>query len=203
VFGNDFAVLYREAQGWQVLGNDTPVFDLAYANGSHDGMAYIGSLPEAYGVISGSEMVRERINVSGQDRSVRTASVKVKRIGGSAPLTISLVRGSDTLASKSVPASSIALGSLPTVHDRAHLGGNTWATIDFPDVLLKSGSTYNLVLSTGAGTTYIAVPVQEGIEKGLRSYTFTDGSAQGTGNGGSSWEPLYRWSDVDLQFVLE
>lgn len=203
-FGNDFAVLYKEGQGWQVKDNDTPIFDLAYANGAHDGMAYIGSMPDYYGVISGpSNMVREHFTVSGGDRAVSSASIKVKRINGSAPLTISLLKGTTTLVSKTVPASAIALGSLPTVYDASHLGGNTWATISFQDLTLESGATYNLVLSTESGTKYIAVPVEEGGSKGLRSYRFTDGAGQVTTDGGSSWPQLYLWSDVDLQFVLE
>jgi hypothetical protein len=202
-FGNDFAVLYKQSSGWQLKGQDAPIFDLGYANGAHDGMAYIGSLPEYYGLISGgSKRVREHFTVSGSDRAVSSASVKVKRISGSAPLTISLLKGGTTLVSKNVPASAIDLGKLPTVDDGAHLGGNTWATISFPDLTLQSGSTYNLVLSTGAGTEYIAVPVQEGTDKGLRSFRFTDGAAQGTTNDGASWPQLYLWSDVDLQFVL-
>jgi len=148
-------------------------------------------------------MVREHFTVSGSDRAVSSAAVKVKRISGSAPLTISLLKGGATLISKSVSASAIALGKLPTVDDGAHLGGNTWATISFPDLTLQSGATYNLLLSTDAGTEYVAVPVQEGTDKGLRSYRFTDGAGQGTTNGGSSWSQLYLWSDVDLQFVLE
>ena len=204
MFENTFAVLYKETSGWQLKGNDAPIFDLGYANGVHDGMAYIGSMHEYYGVISGaSNMVRQHFTVSGSDRAVSSASVKVKRISGSDPLTISLRKGSTTLVSETVAASAIALGELPIVLDGAHLGGNTWATISFADLTLESGATYNLVLSTGGGTQYIAVPVQEGTDKGLRSYRFTDGLGQGTTNGGSSWSQLYLWSDVDLQFVLD
>jgi hypothetical protein len=202
-FSNDFAVLYKEGRGWELKGNDAPIFDLTYANGEHDGMAYIGSLPDHYGVISGgSNMVRQHFTVSGSDRAVTSASVKVKRINGSAPLTLTLQKGSRTVVSNNVPASAIALGNLPTVHDASHLGGNTWATIEFPDLTLESGVTYNLVVSTEGDTMYIAVPLQEGADKGLRSYRFTDGAGQRTTDGGASWSPLYLWSDVDLQFVL-
>lgn len=207
-FSNDFAVLYATPTAWAVQANDSPIFDLAYANGTHDGMGYIGPMGQYFGSISGfSSMVREHFTVSGGARTVTSASVKVKRISGTSPLTIRLETGNGTLIeSVDVPASSIALGSLPTSDNAAALGGNTWAMATFVSRhILAAGATYNLVLATAADTQYVAVPIQEGTTKGMLSFCFTDGDGQRTTDGGSSWAYLYPYLDngrQDLQFYF-
>jgi hypothetical protein len=205
-FSDDFATLYAENGPWKLQPLDLPIFDLAYADGSHDGMGYIGAMGQYYGSISGSSnMVRERYTVSGGNRTISSASVKVKRISGTSPLTIRLETGSGALIdSATIPASSIALGNLPASDgDASILGGNTWVTANFSSAhVLTSGQTYNLRLSTSADTQYVAVPVQEGTDKGLSSYRFTDGDSQKTVDGGSTWANLYLWGYTDLQFYF-
>ena len=203
---DDLAVLYATPTTWAMQANDTPIFDLAYANGTHDGMGYIGAMGQYYGLTSGlSSMVREHFRVSGGDRTVTSASVKVKRISGTSPLTIRLETGDGTLIESGlISASVISLGNLPTSDgDASILGGNTWAEVTFLSPhALANGATYNLVLSTASDTQYVAVPVQEGTDKGLLSYRFTDGDGQRTTNGGSTWANLYLWGYTDLQFYL-
>ena len=203
-FSNDYAVLYASPTTWVLKTGDTPIMDLAYANGIHDGMNYIGAMEANYGSISGpSNLVREHFTVSGGDRMVTSASVKVKRISGTSPLTIRLEKDDGTLIEAvDIPSGSIGLGSLPTVDN----SGNTWAVATFlaPHVLVN-GATYNLVLSSPADTQYVAVPVQEGTTKGMLSRAFTDGDGQKTSNGGSTWAYLYPYLDngrQDLQFFL-
>ncbi len=208
-WSDDYAVLYAEPTTWLVQDVDTPIMDLGYADGTHDGMNYIGSMGPNYGSISGAtDMVREHFTVSGGDRTVTSANVKVKRINGASPLIITLETGAGSIIEAfSIPSSSIPLGELPTADTEAALGGNTWARATFlsPHVL-ASGQTYNLRLSTADGTQYIAVPVQEGTTKGMLSTCFTDGDGQGTTDGGSSWQYLYPYLDnglQDLQFYFE
>jgi hypothetical protein len=204
-FSSDFAVLYARPTMWTVLANDTPIFDLAYANGNHDGMGYIGAMGQYYGSISGPSMVREHFTVSNGNRTVSSASVKVKRISGLGQLSIRLETGDGTIVESGViVATAIPVGNLPASDgDASVLGGNTWATVTFPSpYTLASGSTYNLVLSTTSDTRYVAVPVQEGTDKGLLSYRFTDGDGQRTTDGGSTWANLYLWGDTDLQFYF-
>jgi hypothetical protein len=206
-FSDDYAVLYASPTTWAVQAGETPIMDLAYANGSHEGMSYIGAMGEYYGTISGSaNQVRQHFTVSGGSRTISTAAVKVKRISGSSPLTIRLETDSGTLIdSVTIPASSIALGNMPASDGGSStLGGNTWAIANFGSShVLANGQTYNLRLTTSSDTQYVAVPVQEGTDKGLASYRFTDGDGQKTVNGGSSWANLYLWGYVDLQFYLQ
>lgn len=205
-WSDDYALLFATPTTWAVQANNTPIMDLAYADGVHDGMNYIGSMGPSYGSITGtSSLVREHFTVSGGDRTVTSASVKVKRISGTSPLTISLKSGATVLESGTVTASTIPTSPLPTVDTAQALGGNVWATITFPPRVLANGSTYDLVLSTAADTQYVAVPVQEGTTKGMLSRAFTDGGGQKTTDGGATWSYLYPHPDngrQDLQFYL-
>ena len=185
LFGADFALL----EGGSVRSGDIPVFDLAYADGTHDGQSYIGNLISNYGVIGGSSsQVRERFTVSGGSRTVTSASVRVRRTSGSAPLIIRLETADGTLIDDgAVAASSIAQSAAGGDN-----GGSVWATVAFgTSHVLANGQAYNLVISCADGTEYTAAPLQEGTTKGLHSFAFTDGQAEKTTNGGSSWGLLY------------
>ena len=60
----------------------TADMDLTYSNGTHDGLAYIAVLLDYYGLIGGQNRVRERFTVSGGDRLVREAFVRVGKQSG-------------------------------------------------------------------------------------------------------------------------
>ena len=91
-------MLYATPSTWNVQAGETPIFDLAYSNGTHDGMGYIGALIGNYGVVSGStSLVREHFTVSGGSRTISSAAVKVRRTSGSSPLVVRLEKGDGTL----------------------------------------------------------------------------------------------------------
>jgi len=198
-FGDDYALLRGGTSGWTVRGGDTPIFDLAYANGVHDGMSYIGAMIDKYAIISGpANMARERFTVSGGDRTVTTAAVRVRRTSGSSPLTIRLETGDGTL----IEEGTVAASSIPASAPGGDNGGAVWATVVFASPhVLANGSTYHLRISTAPDTQYTTFPVQEGTPKGLLSYRFTDGSGQRTTDG-SSWADIYGQGPADLQFYL-
>ena len=207
MFDDDFAVLYASPTRWVVQPTETPIMDLAYVNGVHDGMGYIGAMGEHYGsdlrfVGHGSRALHGVGRQPGHH--VRRTS-RSSESSGTGALTIRLEKGDGTpIEAVNVPASSIALGNLPLGEGEAELGGNTWASASFGSShLLGDGQTYNLRLSTTSDTQYIAVPVQEGTDKGLASYRFTDGDGQSTTDGGSSWANLYAYGYVDLQFYFQ
>ena len=67
----DYAVLAANAGGsWSVQSKYTADMDLTYADGTHDGMAYIANIVELYGTVSGTSSVREHFTVSGGNRTV-------------------------------------------------------------------------------------------------------------------------------------
>ena len=193
-----YAVL-AGGSSWSVQSKYSAVMDLTYANGAHDGMGYIAAMVEYYATASGpSRMFREHFTVSGSSRTVTTASVRVRRTSGSSPLTIRLETGSGSLIETvNVPATSITASS-----PGGDNGGSVWVVARFATAhVLAKGSTYNLRVSTAAGTAYTTIPVLEGTDEGFSSKVFSDGSGQQTTNG-SSWSDIYAWSPVDLQFSL-
>ena len=198
-----FATLDQEDGYWAVKREYTPAVDLTYANGVHDGQAYIEAMVAQYGSISGSSrMVRETFTVSGGSRTVSSAAVRVRRTGGTSPLVVRLeTAGGKVLRSASVAASAVGV-SRPG--DFGYSVSETWVLARFASpVTLANGARYNLRLSTASGTEYTTIPLREGTDSGLASFRFTDGSGQRTTNGGSSWSNLYEWSPVDLQFFLQ
>jgi hypothetical protein len=194
----DYAVLYAAPSTWSVQSKYTADMDLTYADGTHDGMAYIANIIELYGTVSGSASVREHFTVSGGNRAVTKASVRVRRTSGSSPLTIRLETGTGTLIEAvDVPASSIA-ASAPGGDN----GGSVWVTVTFSNPhTLANGAAYNLRLTTATGTTYTSAPIREGTDVGLLSTAFRDGSGQSSSNG-TSWADLYAYSPVDIQFYF-
>jgi hypothetical protein len=198
-FGDsDYVVLSGARGAWDVEPHYTAVMDLTYANGKHNGQAYIEAMLAQYGVISGpAKQVRETFVISGGDRSVTTASVRVRRTGGASQLLVNLETSTGGfIDSVAVPAKAIPLSSQGTI------GSEVWVTVKFvrPHIL-KNGVRYQLRLWTYSGTTYTTIPIREGTDAGFVSHRFTDGSGQRTVDG-SNWSNLYKWSPVDLQFYF-
>ena len=195
---NDYAVLYAAPTSWSVQGKYTADMDLTYSNGAHDGMAYVQNMTEYYGTISGTASVREHFTVSGGNRTVTKASVRVRRSGGSSPLTIRL----ETSAGALIEAVDVPASAVPVSAAGGDNGGSVWVTVTFDSAHnLANGTAYNLRLTTPAGTTYTAAPIREGTDVGLHSVAFRDGSGQRSSNG-TSWADLYAYSPVDLQFYF-
>ena len=164
-----------------MAGKYTADMDLTYANGVHDGMSYIEAMVTSYVTASGSSnMFREHFTVSGSSRTVTTAAIRLRRSSGSSPLTIRLeTAGGSLIEAVNVPASSI-----PASAPGGDNGGSVWAVVHFSTAhVLAKGSSYNLRASTASGSAYTTIPLREGTDFGMQSYTFTDGDGQVTKNG--------------------
>jgi hypothetical protein len=191
--------------GWSDQSDTVPIMQLNYANGVAAGLGYIEVWVRSYKSISGSAMARETFTVSGSNRAVNSFSVRLMRISGSSPLTVSLQTSGGTLIDQcTVAASAIAVG---TPGDHGGSGHATWETCDFasPQTLV-SGQTYNAVLSTAANTVYSIFVIRKGSSWGFSSTTyFGNGRAQYTT--GSSWGPFTQdgggpLDQADLQFYF-
>ena len=184
-------------QGGNVQLGDLPIFDLAYADGSHDGQAYIGTMIANFGVVSGSKMVRQTLTFPAI--TVSAVAVRVRRTSGASPLILRLERGDGTLVEEvGVAAASIAQSAAGGDN-----GGSVWATATFAAPRTLMPGAYNLVLKTATDSEYTAAPLQDGITKGLLSPAYRGGGGEKTG--GTSWVPLYPYVDtavVDLQFYF-
>lgn len=216
----DMAVLSMYWDGSQTVVNevatDTPIFQLNYADGTTQGQGYIGSWNDEPMDISGPAEVREQFTVSGGDRTVTSLAVRVIRVSGSSPLTVTLATVSGQILEQGqIPASVFPAGeALDGNPADSQLVTPTWGTYNFTlPRTLAQGQNYQIILSAPADTRY----QDYGIEKGL-GYTFTgstffaDGYGQFSLDGGASWTGFTQadgtatgslnHSNADIQFYF-
>lgn len=212
-FTDDFAFFYNTGSGWtrnvsQHSPNITPVMDLMYVNGTHDGNAYFQATVDYYALVNGVNEIRETM-MPKVSRQVASAYVRLKRISGTSPITFTFERSDGTvLASGVVSGSQIPASTYPAPTsgghwDEASLSGGRWVGFTFPAVTLAAGSTYDLRLQTASDTTYLAMPIREvsnEVSPTWGSRAFRDGEAQKTS--GTTWAPFYEFAPHDLQFYL-
>ncbi len=184
--------------GWQITqsNKNTPVMDLTYADGTHDGQAYIQSMRDYRAPVQGANKVRQRFTRSGPDMAVTTLGLKIMRASGSTPLTVQIIGNGET-RTLTFPASSVYLGNDDL--DATKPSGR-WITDTFPALNIRQGVMYDILLSTDTATRYVVVPVREGHQEGFRSFAFRDGQAEKSSGG--AWAPLYAYSPTDLSFYL-
>ena len=212
-FTNDLAMIVDVNSGWKAPGDglsnpdpnqDTPVFDLVYANGKHDGNGYFSVILGATNSeISGTtKMARERFTVSGSDQLVNRMAFRAMRTASTGDLTIRLEDSAGTsIVSGTAPSSGFPLVGVPPNNF-----GSAWGIVDFsPAVTLLVGTTYNLRASCAAGTTYWTFALQEqntfDADPDWGSRLFTDGGGERTTDG-TNWTPFYEFAPVDAQFYL-
>lgn len=193
----------RGASAWeQRTFNLTPIMDIAYANGQHQGMGYTEVGIVSYTVsISGNTMVRETFTVSGGNRTVTGVGVSLSRYSGTGALSVRLETGAGTeIETVSIAAASIALST-----DVAYPDFGTMTRVEVPFAsshTLTNGSSYNVRLSAPSGTTYRMHSMRRaGGSYGINSAThFNDGYGQKSTNGGSSWGAIRTspdWATIE------
>ena len=195
----DNAVLYKIPAGsWTVDPDFTPIMDLTYGNGLHQGQGYMETEDTSLSIAGTTDMVRERFTVSGGDRAVTGATVRLAKTSGTGDLTVRLEDNTGTLIdSFTVPASSI-----PTV---TGWDNGAWVSGTFAQSrILTSGQEYRLRLSAPAGTAFFTRGIQQGGGNGFHPATyFSDGVLEVTTNSGSTWGYVTGLGDMgDLQFYF-
>jgi hypothetical protein len=191
--------------GWSESENTVPIMQLSYADGVTDGEGYMEVWIRSAKTISGSAQAREAFTVSGPDRAVAAFSVRLMRISGTSPLGVRVEDADGTpIAEGSIAASTIAVGA---PGDHGGLGHATWETSTFSTPrILRSGSSYQVVLSTAADTSYSIFAIMQGEPWGFDPATYyADGHAQYTT--GSDWGPFTQDGGAaldqgDLQFYF-
>lgn len=218
-FTDDFALLYNKGSGWKGPGDapgannadpaeKTPVIDLVYADGTHDGNGYYQATVSEYAVIGGQNRVRQTFTPKKAFSATR-ASFRVKRHQGIGPVTMDIYRGSTKIASAVVAGSGIPATDYPVPVGDNHWDGNSlaggrWLDMVFPQIDFQANVAYSYELSAPTGTIYIAIPIREiGATEhatwGAR--LFRDGQAEQSSNGGSSWVAAYP-APHDWQFYF-
>jgi hypothetical protein len=190
----------------------TPHFDLALADGTHEGNAYGFADPNYDRLISGTtQMVRERFTVSGGDRVVTEAYVSIARQSGTGDVTIRLEDDSGARID-SITVSGSHLRAAPAGERRPQ---QEWIGGAFDSAhTLSNGKTYRLRVHSAPGSTYFARPLfsRNRAHTGddyMRSRHFEDGASSTYGggeyttDGGASWDGMYHNSlPQDLQFYF-
>lgn len=196
-YTNDLAVLRDGTE----LRYDTPVFDLTYANGKHDGQGYFGlGVSTAGNRINGAAKVRQVFTPTAPHRITR-AGFRAMRVGGSEPLTLTLMRGSTVVAGSSIAASQFTVVA-PLPRDPAT--GSRWSEFTFPELTMAAGETWYLEASS-AGTYYALASHEQDRNDADPDWgspnLFSEGRGQFTTDG-TTWQEIYAWAPVDLQCYL-
>jgi len=190
---------------WSDLESTVPIMQIDYADGTAQGLGYMEVWVRSPKTVSGAARVREAFTVSGPPRRVSSLAVRLMRISGEAPLSVSLATADGApVAEGAVPAAAIPIGR-PGNHDGP--GHATWVTLDLgtPRVL-DPGTPYTLTLAAPADTAYSVFVIRKGIEHGFSPLTyFADGRAQATDGG--DWGPFTQdgggpLDEGDLQFYF-
>lgn len=190
----------------------TPMADLAYGNGIHQGMGYIetwgNGRTDGYDNPDGTIKLREIFTVSGGDKTFTGGGFRIARGFGSADLNVRLEDGAGTLIEQvNIPSASTVLVAKP-----GHYGygdGGAWVSYNFASPhTLTNGATYRLVLSTTSGTEYWMMIIREGASYGYSPSTyFASGKAQ-IARDGTTWVDVRDLNsnpnpEGDLQFYLK
>jgi hypothetical protein len=200
---SDWAQLMDSGGGWVLRPEYTPILALAYANGAHEGVGYMEVWVDGNKTISGVGRARETFTVSGGDRLVTSASIRLMRLSGGSPLTVRLEGADGTLVAQStIPAADIPIG---TPGNRG--GPSTWATAIFASTaLLHDGTAYQLVFSAPSDTAYSVYVIRQGSAYGFPTVTyFAAGHAQfDSGAGWVAFDPGWRGplDEGDLQIYF-
>lgn len=201
----DMAFLVKAGSGsWGLrspVPQFTPIFDLAYSGGAHQGCGYMETSNGSwYAYIGGSSMARERFTVSGGSRTVTGVGCGLTRISGSGALSVRLETG----AGSEIETVTFASSSIPIkTGDGEGRGSITTVYADFATShVLSNGSTYNVRLSAPSGTTYRINSLRKGGAYGFSSSTyFSDGYGQKTTNSGSTWTGVHTsggdWTGIE------
>jgi hypothetical protein len=192
---------------WSVDPKHTPSMDIVYANGRHDGIAYLNSVRADWGAISGANQVRERFTVKGRARRVTGACVRIGRQRGRSPLTIHLERAGGPVIESRVANEA---GDVAITRTGADADNGDWVCVRFSRVhRLRARRTYSLRLSAPSDTQYSMTPLlaldssARTLGYHMRSWSFRAGhGGERSGDGGRTWRSLYSSFPQNMQFYL-
>lgn len=182
-----------------------PQIDFRFSDGSHWGQGYMNTslaYSSDYHIISTTTMVRERFTVSGGNKVVTGAAVRIAKTSGTGPLTVRLESSTGVL----IDSFNVSTTGVPTLADGVDMvSGGVWVSGSFASPrTLVNGTEYRLRLSTDASTNLWTRGLQQGTGYGFNSATyFADGVLEVTSNSGSTWgyTPLNTYGDMQFYFT--
>jgi hypothetical protein len=185
---------------WAVRGlaegtSNVPILELQFADGWKEGRSYMEVWVNWPKPIGGGNAVRQTFTPAATTM-VDQLTVRLQLTSGTADLQLRVEKADGTL----VVSGSIPAASIPTT-------APGWVTLPFSTArTLTAGTSYNLVLTSAAGTTYTIFPIRQGSDYSFDARTyFADGYAQY--NDGTGWRGWYvrgvdDCRDGDLQFYF-
>ena len=194
----DWSMLRKyPTSSWSRVAGHSPIVAINYSDGTSQGNGYMEVWVNNKVAISGASAVRQSIHVSGPDRTLASATVRVERSSGVGDLTMSVQDSAGTtLDSCNVPASALS-----------STGVYQWVTCKLTRApKLVAGNTYYLMLKAPSNTVYRTYAIRDGSSYGYPSQTvLADGYAQ-IGSG-TTWTGWTYWGktnrqDGDLQFYF-
>ena len=202
-----YLVKYGSSAWERRTQNVTPIADLTYDNGEHQGMGYMEVGLVSYTVsIEGNTMIRETFTVSGGDKVVTGVGVCLSRYSGTGDLSVRLeTSGGSEIETVTFDAADVAVNTHASYAD---FGSMTRLYAAFAsEHTLSDGSTYHVRVSSPSGTIYRAHSIRRtGGSYGFDDATYyTDGYGQKTTDG-STWTAIRTspdWSGIeDILFHL-
>ena len=201
----DLAVLtggMGASPSWNVMPEYTPTFQIWYSNGQTQGQGYVDMQSSSGSQIGGVNMLREKITVTGTNRTITKVWLRLAKTSGTGDLTIRLEDATESLiASCTIPAASI-----PTATRTADGSAGVWVSGTFAAAqTLTVGQTYNVRLSAPAGTEFWMRLLEQGNDNGYSAGHFDDGVAEVSTNSGTSWvtPATINSGRGDMQMYLE
>jgi hypothetical protein len=175
----------------------TPIMEYYYTDGYSTGMGYMEVWSKNPKSISGKSAVREIFTVTGNDRTISTVAVRLRRMSGDQPLTIKLEKADGILLTQGTISSSSISSAYSWIRCKFHSKQR-----------LSAGQSYNLILSAPTSTRYETYAIRKGSsshEWFTSNSCFPDGYSQFTTGG--DWIGWDMWgqanrNDGDLQFYF-
>lgn len=199
------ATLRYSGGAWGVRSQDFPAFDVTYANGSHDGSAYVEAMLAQTRVLTGTNSkVRERFTPTSAV-TIKELWVRVGRQSGTGVITARLQKADGTLVETGTIAASSVVAYTPGAETRV----GDWVGYTFgTPVSLQNGQEYHLILSTDGASQYSMTPIRVNDpgavgDPAFASRGFFEGVFEYTTNN-STWSKAYAFDTYgpNMQFYF-
>jgi len=181
----------NDGTSWSPKHDTCPIMSLTFTNGYQQGIGYVDSPSGSQlTTLTGSTQAGETFTVSGGNKVTTAVSFHLVKSGSpSAPLTVTLQQGSNTVVSGTIPASAFSTS------------GEQWGTFTFgSNITLVSGTSYTLSISCSScssGSAYQVHPIEKGNSYGyLDASVFPDGNYELNGSASSKYDAQFYFTTL-------
>ena len=195
----DFGALRKSGSGsWSVQSGYTPIIDLTYSTGAHQGNGYMEVEEPNPAYIGGTKVARERFTPSAS-LTLSKAAIRVARVTGSGSLTLHL----DNASGGQIDACTVDASSVPVASPTSDGTSGTWLSCSFASSHTLSAGTGYSIRATATNSLW-SRGIQQGDAYGFSASTyFSSGVLEVSTDSGSSWSTVSGLgASGDMQFYL-